>query len=56
MVDGGVSFFGTTNIIFVEGNMNDFAYGQTLLFYKEDMEDIKQRNNANLILEQDGAS
>ena len=56
MVDGGVSFFWTTNIIFVEGNMNDFAYGQTLLFYKEDMEDIKQRNNANLILEQDGAS
>ena len=56
MVAGGVSFFGTTNIIFVEGNMNDFAYGQTLLFYKEDMENIKQRNNANLILEQDGAS
>ena len=52
MVDGGVSFFGTTNIIFVEGNMNDFVYGQTLLFYKEDMENIKQRNNANLILEQ----
>ena len=55
MVAGGVSFFGTTNIIFVERNMNDFSYGQTLLFYKEDMKDIKERNNTNLILEQDGA-
>ena len=43
MVDGGVSFFGQT-------------YGQTHLFYKENMEEIKERNNANLILEQEGAS
>ena len=35
---------------------NDFVYGQTHLFYKEDMEEIKERNNANLILEQEGAS
>ena len=40
MVAGGVSFFGTTNIIFVEGTMNEFAYGQALLFYKEDMDEI----------------
>ena len=56
MVAGGISYYGLTNIIFIEGTMNDFAYGQTLVFYKEDIEEIKQKNNINLILEQDGAS
>ena len=56
MVAGGISYYGTTNIIFVEGNMNDFAYGQTLLFYKEDIDGINEKNNVNLTLEQDGAS
>ena len=45
MVAGGISYYGTTNIIFVEGNMNDFAYGQTLLFYKEDIDGINEKNN-----------
>ena len=56
MVAGGISYFGLTNIIFVEGTMNDFAYGQALLFYKEDIEKINRENNITLILEQDGAS
>ena len=56
MVAGGISYYGLSNIIFVEGNMNNFAYGQTLIFYKEDIEDINKKNNSNLILEQDGAS
>ena len=31
-------------------------YGQILVFYKVDIEEIKQKNNINLILKQDGAS
>ena len=43
MVAGGISYYWTTNIIFVEINMNDFAYGQTLLFYKEDVDEINEK-------------
>lgn len=38
MVAGVISYYGLSNIIFVEGNMNNFANGQTLIFYKEDIE------------------
>ena len=55
MVSGGISYYGLTNIIFVEGTMNDFAYGQALIFFKEDIEKINRKNNNHLILEQDGA-
>ena len=55
MVSRGISYYGLTNIIFVEGTMNDFAYGQALIFFKEDIEKINRRNNTHLILERDGA-
>ena len=35
--------------------MNNFAYGQTLLFYEEDMRKIQEKYGKKLILEQDGA-
>ena len=47
MVSGGISYYGLTNIIFVEGTMNDFAYGQALIFFKEDIEKINRKNNTN---------
>ena len=56
MVAVGISYFGLSHIIFVEGTMNDFSYGQTLLFYKEDIDEINKNNNANITLEQDGAT
>ena len=56
MVAGGISYFGLTNIIFVEGTMNDFSYGQAIIFFKEDIEKINMENNTNLLFEQDGAS
>jgi hypothetical protein len=56
MVAGGISYFGLSNIIFVEGTMNDFSYEQTIIFYKEDIVEINKENQTNLILEQDGAS
>ena len=40
MVFGGISYYSLNNIIFVEGTMNDFAYGQALIFFKEDIEKI----------------
>ena len=33
-----------------------FSYGQILLFYKEDIEEINKNNNANFTLEQDGTT
>ena len=54
MVAGGISYYGLSKIIFVEGTMNNFAYGQTLIFYNEDIEDINRKNGTHLIIEQDG--
>ena len=56
MVAGGISYYRLSNIIFVEGTMNNFAYGQTLIFYNEDIEEINRKNGIKLIIEQDGAS
>ena len=44
MVAGGISYYGLSNIIFIEGTMNNFAYGQTLIFYNEDIEEINRKN------------
>ena len=56
IIAGGVSFYGKTNLIIVNGTMNNFAYGQTLLFYEEDMRKIQEKYGKKLILEQDGAT
>ena len=56
MVAGGISYYGLSKIILVEGTMNNFAYGQPLIFYNEDIEDINRKNRIHLIIEQDGAS
>ena len=40
----------------MEGTMNDFAFGQTIIYYKEDIEKINRENNTTLILEQDNES
>ena len=37
MIAGGISFYGLSNLLFLDGSMNSFAYGQTLLFFKEDI-------------------
>ena len=46
---GGISYFGLINIIFIEGTMNDFFYGQTIIYYKEDIQKINRENNTTLI-------
>ena len=55
MISGDISFYGISRLIFLEGKMNNFAYGQALLFFMEDMDIINKKNNIKLIFEQDGA-
>ena len=55
LIAGGISFYGLSDLIIVEGTMTDFAYGQTLLHYKKNFDEFKQKNK-NLIFEQDRAS
>ena len=50
MISGGISFYGLSRLIFLEGTMNNFAYGQALLFFKEDMDAINKKNNIKLNL------
>ena len=55
IIAGGVSFYGLSDLILLNGTMTDFAYAQTLEFYRENYEEFK-RQNENLYFEQDGAS
>ena len=54
MIAGGISYHGLSKLIFIDGTMNNFAYGQTLLFFKEDIDEIDKKKKVNLIFEQDG--
>ena len=56
IIAGGINYYGMSKLIFLDGTMNEFAYGQTLLFYKDDIEEIEKRENIKLIFEQDGAT
>lgn len=38
MVAGGISSVGLTDLIISEGTLNEFAYAQALLFYKDSYE------------------
>ena len=55
MISGGISYYGLSKLIFIDGTMNNFAYAQTILFFKEDIARINEKNRVNLIFEQDGA-
>ena len=44
-----------SKLIFLDGTMNEFTYGQALLFYKYDIEEVEKRKNNKLIFEQNGA-
>jgi hypothetical protein len=44
IIAGGVSFYGLSDLILLNGTMTDFAYAQTLEFYKENYEDFKKQN------------
>ena len=56
MIAGGINFYGLSKLIFRDGTMNAFAYGQALLFNKNDIEKIEKEHKLKIILEQDGAT
>ena len=56
MIAGGINFYGLSRLIFLDGTMNEFSYGQALLFYKDDIEKIEREHKIKIIFEQDGAS
>ena len=42
MIAGGVSSSGLSQLIVLDGTLNQFAYGQALLYYKEDIDEMKK--------------
>ena len=55
MIGGGISSFGLTNLIIQEGTLNEFAYAQSLYFYKDTVDEIQRKFKCKLYFEQDGA-
>ena len=42
MIAGGIHFHGLSDLYLLEGTMNEFSYAQALLFYKENIEELKK--------------
>ena len=55
MLAGGVSYHGLTKLIILDGTLNEFSYGQGLLFYNDDINSINLKHNSDIYLEQDEA-
>ena len=55
-IAGGINYYGLGKLIFLDGTMNEFSYGQALLFYQDDISRIAKKACGEIILEQDGAS
>ena len=54
MVAGGISYYGLTDLILLNGTMNEFSYSQALHYYKENYDSFLKKN-PNIYFEQDGA-
>lgn len=55
IIAGGISSYGLSHLLLLDGTLNEFAYGQALLYFKEDIEQLEKKYNENIIFEQDGA-
>ena len=42
MIVDGISSSGLSHLILLDGTLNQFSYGQALLYYKEDIEEFKK--------------
>ena len=51
MIDGGISYHGLSKLIILDGTLNEFLYGQVLLFYKDDINSLNLMHNSTFILE-----
>ena len=54
MIAGGINFYGLSLLIFLDRTMNEFSYGQALLFYEDYIEKIGREQQIKIIFEQDG--
>ena len=43
LIAGGISYYGLSDLIVVEGTMTDFAYSQTLLHYKKILMNLNEK-------------
>ena len=48
MVARGISSVGLSNIILVENTVNEFAYFQMLLYFKEDFDKLQDKVDGQL--------
>ena len=55
MLVGGISYYGLSDLILLNGSMNNFSYAQALDVYKKKYEKFLEKNN-KIFFEQDGAS
>ena len=55
MIAGGISYYGLSDLIVVEGSINNFSYSQDLNFYKKNYDKLLKKNK-KLIFEQDRAT
>ena len=55
LVAGGINYNGLIKLIFLDGTLNEFSYGQGLVFYKDDINTFNSKYNTDIHLEQDGA-
>ena len=48
MIAGGICLFGLSRLILSENTINEFAYAQALLYFKEDYDAFKKKYNCDL--------
>ena len=56
MIAGGICSLGLSRLILAVDTVNEFAYAQALLFFKEDFDQLSKKSNKELYFEQDGAT
>ena len=49
MIAGGINYFCLSKLIFLAETMNEFSYGQALLFYKDGIQEIEKNHKLNII-------
>ena len=54
MISGGISYYGLSKLIILEGTLNEFTYWQALMHSKEDVEQLNEKNKINLKFENNG--
>ena len=54
MISGGICYYCLGKLMILEGTLNEFEYGQSLLYYQDDIKRLNSENKTDLIFEQDG--